>query len=106
MTIRSEGQFNTVVYEDYDLYRGIDRRDVVLLHPDDLAKLGLKNGQRITVTSATGTLPNQIATAFEKIRPGNAAMYYPECNRIVPRTVDPRSKTPSFKCVLVTLAAT
>ena len=27
MTVRSEGQFNTVVYEDYDLYRGIDRRD-------------------------------------------------------------------------------
>jgi anaerobic selenocysteine-containing dehydrogenase len=26
MTVRSEGQFNTVVYEDYDLYRGQDRR--------------------------------------------------------------------------------
>ena len=28
MTIRSEGQFNTVVYEDEDLYRGNVRRDV------------------------------------------------------------------------------
>jgi hypothetical protein len=28
MTIRSEGQFNTVVYEDEDLYRGQERRDV------------------------------------------------------------------------------
>ena len=36
MTVRSEGQFNTVVYEDYDLYRGQDRRDVILLHPDDM----------------------------------------------------------------------
>ena len=44
MTVRSEGQFNTVVYEDYDLYRGQDRRDVILLHPDDLARLGLADG--------------------------------------------------------------
>ena len=36
MTIRSEGQFNTVVYEDYDLYRGVERRDVILLHADDI----------------------------------------------------------------------
>ena len=33
MTVRSEGQFNTVVYEDYDLYRGVDRRDVILRIP-------------------------------------------------------------------------
>ena len=29
MTLRSEGQFNTVVYEDEDVYRGNERRDVV-----------------------------------------------------------------------------
>src|SRR5205085_2088024 len=40
MTIRSEGQFNTVVYEDYDLYRGIEGRQLILLHPDDLARFG------------------------------------------------------------------
>ncbi len=33
MTVRSEGQFNTVVYEDEDIYRGQDRRDVILLNP-------------------------------------------------------------------------
>jgi anaerobic selenocysteine-containing dehydrogenase len=94
MTIRSEGQFNTVVYEDYDLYRGIEGRDVILVHPSDLARLGLKDGQRITVRSETGEMPGQRATAFDKIKPGNVAMYYPECNVIVPRTLDPRSKTP------------
>jgi molybdopterin-dependent oxidoreductase alpha subunit len=101
MTIRSEGQFNTVVYEDYDLYRGIDRRDVILMHPDDLARFELHDGERVTITSATGAMPNILATAFEKIRPGNAAMYYPECNVLVPRTSDPRSKTPAFKLVLI-----
>ena len=27
MTIRSEGQFNTVVYEEQDIYRGQERRE-------------------------------------------------------------------------------
>ena len=30
-------------------------------------------------------------------------MYYPEANVLVPRDVDPQSKTPAFKSVLVTL---
>lgn len=101
MTIRSEGQFNTVVYEDYDLYRGIDRRDVVLLHPDDLLRLGLTDGEAVTVRSDTGEMSGVIATAFPNIRPGNAAMYYPECNVLVPRSADPRSKTPAFKSIPV-----
>ena len=42
MTVRSEGQFNTVVYEDYDLYRGQDRRDIILVHPDYIRRLGLR----------------------------------------------------------------
>ena len=105
MTIRSEGQFNTVVYEDYDLYRGIEGRLVILLHPDDIARFGLKPGQATTIRSKTGEMTNIIATPFEKIRPGNAAMYYPECNILVPRSADPRSHTPAFKAVLVTIEA-
>ena len=38
MTIRSEGQFNTVVYEDYDLYRGVPDRHVILIHPEDFSR--------------------------------------------------------------------
>ena len=36
MTVRSEGQFNTVVYEDADIYRNQDRRDVILMNEDDI----------------------------------------------------------------------
>ncbi len=105
MTIRSEGQFNTVVYEDYDLYRGIEARDVILMHPDDLASRGLTDGQRVTIVSVTGKMTGIRATAFEKIRAGNCAMYYPECNVLVPRTSDPRSRTPAFKSIPVTITA-
>ncbi len=103
MTVRSEGQFNTVVYEDYDLYRGQDRRDVILVHPTDLASRGIAAGQRVAVCSEIGTLSNIVARAYEKIRPGNVLMYYPEANVLVPRHLDPASRTPAFKNVLVTL---
>jgi molybdopterin-dependent oxidoreductase alpha subunit len=105
MTIRSEGQFNTVVYEDYDLYRGVERRDVVLIHPDDIRRLGLDPSMMVTVHGPAGRLHGLRLHPFAEIRPGNAAMYYPEANVLVSRTSDPASKTPAFKCVIVTLEA-
>jgi molybdopterin-dependent oxidoreductase alpha subunit len=104
MTLRSEGQFNTVVYEEEDVYRGVDRRDVILLHPDDLARFQLKDGDRVTVRGPAGEMPGIRATAFDAIKPGNAAMYYPEANRLISRTVDPQSKTPAFKGVVVRIS--
>jgi anaerobic selenocysteine-containing dehydrogenase len=101
MTIRSEGQFNTVVYEDEDVYRGIDRRDVILLHPDDLTRFGVNDGDRVTIHGPAGSMCNIRATTFDKLKPGNAAMYYPECNVLVSRELDPLSKTPAFKGVIV-----
>ena len=43
--------------------------------------------------------------AFPEIRPCNALMYYPEANELVPCSVDPYSKTPAFKNVLVRVEA-
>jgi molybdopterin-dependent oxidoreductase alpha subunit len=103
MTVRSEGQFNTVVYEEYDLYRGQERRDVVLLHPADIKRLGLRENGRVVVRSAAGTLTGILVRAYSAIKAGNALMYYPEANVLVPRVVDPDSRTPAFKNVLVTL---
>lgn len=103
MTVRSEGQFNTVVYENDDIYRGVEGRDVILLHPEDIARLALRADQRVTVRSETGSLANIRVVPFANIRAGNVLMYYPEANVLVPRTTDPQSKTPAFKNVLVTL---
>ncbi|MCA9101749.1 MAG: histidine kinase, partial [Planctomycetales bacterium] len=105
MTVRSEGQFNTVVYEDHDLYRGIDRRDVVLMHPDDVAARGLADDQPVVVSSTTGQMRDVRIRSFADIKPGNVLMYYPEANVLVPRTTDPKSKTPAFKGVAVTVTS-
>jgi molybdopterin-dependent oxidoreductase alpha subunit len=105
MTVRSEGQFNTVVYEEEDIYRGQDRRDVILLHPDDIERLGLKEDQHVVVRNETGELANILVRSFPEIRAGNALMYYPEANVLVPRHADPDSRTPAFKSVVVTVEA-
>jgi anaerobic selenocysteine-containing dehydrogenase len=104
MTLRSEGQFNTVVYEEEDIYRGIDRRDVILLHPEDLARFHLNDGDRVTIHGPAGSMNSIRATEFSEIKTGNAAMYYPECNVLVSRHIDPLSRTPSFKSVVVKVA--
>ncbi len=103
MTVRSEGQFNTVVYEDDDIYRGVQGRDVILLHPVDIERLGLNEQSKVTVESDTGSLPNIQVHRFDQIKPGNALMYYPEANVLVGREVDPHSRTPAFKNIVVRL---
>jgi anaerobic selenocysteine-containing dehydrogenase len=104
MTIRSEGQFNSVVYDEEDVYRGQDRRDVILLNPADVARLGLAEDQPVRVRSEAGEL-RRILVREADIRAGNAAMYYPEANVLVPADVDPLSKTPAFKSVRIEIAA-
>jgi anaerobic selenocysteine-containing dehydrogenase len=105
MTIRSEGQFNTVVYEEEDLYRNQTRRDIVLIHPDDVRTYGLTDGGRCRIASTAGEMRGQIVSAFDQIRPGCVAMYYPESNVLVPKAADPLSRTPAYKSVAVTIAA-
>lgn len=104
MTIRSEGQFNTVVYEDHDLYRGQDRRDIIMMNARDIERLGFQVDQRVSVQSAAGTMRGIVVREID-IREGNAAMYCPEANVLVPRAADPESRTPAFKSVMVTLVA-
>lgn len=103
MTFRSEGQFNTVVYDEHDLYRGVDRRDVVFLNPDDLTRLGVREFDPVRVETSCGAL-DVVAAALD-LPPGNAAMYYPEANVLVPRRIDPASGTPAFKSIAARIRA-
>lgn len=104
MTARSEGQFNSVVYDDEDIYRGQERRDVILMNKTDIDRLGFKPDQRVTIKSEAGEMQYILVREFD-IRAGNALMYYPEANVLVPHTVDPLSKTPGFKSVWITITA-
>ncbi len=100
MTVRSEGQFNTVVYEEEDIYRNQDRRDVILMNPGDVRRLGLHENEHVTVRSETGEMHRILVRPFD-VRAGNVVMYYPEANVLVPRAVDGKSRTPAFKTIRV-----
>ena len=100
MTIRSEGQFNTVVYEEQDRYRNQTSRNVILMNADDMRRLGISEGAQVAVSSEAGSITNLRAVAYDIAR-HCAAMYYPESNVLVPQYVDPKSGTPAFKNVLV-----
>ncbi len=102
-TLRSEGQFNTVVYEEEDRYRNQGSRDVVLMNPEDMSALRLKANARVTVRSKSGAMSG-IRVRPYAISQGSAAMYYPEANSLTSLKVDPASGTPSFKNVRVTLS--
>mgnify|MGYP002390426182 CR=1 FL=1 len=101
MTIRSEGQFNSVVYDEEDLYRGNARRDVVMMNAVDAALAGIREGDPVEVSSAVGSMT--VRAAVIDIARGCLAMYYPEANALVVPTLDPESRTPAFKNVPVTL---
>ncbi|MCB1664762.1 MAG: FdhF/YdeP family oxidoreductase [Pseudomonadales bacterium] len=101
-SVRSEGQFNTIVYTDRDVYRGQESRQVVLMHPDDMTREGLREDTRVTLHNDTGKMTGLLVKAFN-IRPGNLMTYFPEANVLIPLGTDPRSRTPAFKSVRVAL---
>jgi molybdopterin-dependent oxidoreductase alpha subunit len=103
MTVRSEGQFNTVVYDNEDVYRGQERRDVILMNILDIESFRLALDQLVDVSSEAGIMRGILVRAFNIAR-GCAVMYYPEANVLISRAVDPRSKTPAFKSVVVTVS--
>lgn len=100
MTVRSEGQFNTVVYEEEDPYRGQERRDVILMNAGDLRRLGLHENQPVDVMGPAGIMRALLARSWD-IAEGCALMYYPEANVLLSRATDPLTRTPAFKSVIV-----
>lgn len=102
-TIRSEGQFNSIIYEDKDSYRGTQTRWSVLMNAADLKALGVEPGGLVTLRSDHGEMENVRAYAFD-VPEGDVFAYYPEANVLTGTDVDPRSRTPSFKYTRVDIA--
>jgi anaerobic selenocysteine-containing dehydrogenase len=104
MTVRSEGQFNTMIYEQEDSYRGISNRWSVLMNADDIHRLGLTTGDKVNLNSQHGSMDKVSVCPFD-LPTGNAMAYFPEANVLVGKESDPRSRTPAFKSVPVTIEA-
>jgi anaerobic selenocysteine-containing dehydrogenase len=107
-TVRSHDQYNTTVYGLDDRYRGIrGGRKVVFVNPDDLAALGLLDGEQVTLLSVHESgerrAPGFRIVAYDTAR-GCAAAYFPETNILVPLdSVADTSQTPTSKSIIVRL---
>lgn len=106
-TLRSHDQFNTTIYSLNDRYRGIKQgRNVILINPDDLAELGLVDGQRVDIFSEWKDEPDRELRDFRTVAyptaRGCAAAYFPEANVLVPLdSASEESNTPVSKSVVV-----
>lgn len=110
-TMRSHDQFNTTIYGLEDRYRGIHgTREVVFINPEDLAALGLTDGQQVDIISEfAGT--ERRATNFRLVSyptaRGCVAAYYPETNVLMSADDVARgSNTPVAKGLTVRLEPT
>jgi anaerobic selenocysteine-containing dehydrogenase len=108
-SMRSHDQFNTTIYGHNDRYRGIKKgRDVVFVSPEDLAELGLGDGQHVDVHGVYADKVDRVLRNFRLVSyptaRGCAAAYYPEANVLVPlESVAEGSQTPVSKAVIVRL---
>ena len=111
-TFRSHDQYNTTIYGLDDRYRGVyGERRVVFAHPDDLAELKARAGERVDlvcVHAEDGV--ERVAEDFRLVPfdmpRGSLAGYYPELNVLVPLSAFGEfSDTPTSKSVLVQVRA-
>jgi molybdopterin-dependent oxidoreductase alpha subunit len=108
-TVRSHDQYNTTVYGLDDRYRGVrGGRRVVFVNPDDLAGLGIADGQTVDLVSEWSDGVGRRAAGFRVVAyptaRGCAASYFPEANVLVPLdSTAAGSNTPTSKSVIIRL---
>ncbi len=108
-TMRAHDQHNTTIYSLNDRYRGISNgRFVVFVNPDDLAELGLEDGQTVDIFSEWPGLPDKVLRGYRVVAypsaRGCAALYFPEGNELVHReAVADVCNTPTSKQIVVRL---
>jgi molybdopterin-dependent oxidoreductase alpha subunit len=111
-TVRSHDQYNTTIYGLDDRYRGIHQgRRVVFVRPDDIATLGLSDGQMVDIVSEWRDGSERRAPAFRvvsyPVAAGCCAAYFPEANVLVPLdSTAEGSNTPTSKSIVVRLEPT
>ena len=107
MTMRSNDQFNTTIYGYDDRFRGIKgTRMVVLMSPQDIARLGFADGETVGLAAVSNDNIKREMTGFRvtayNIPPGNIGTYYPETNALIPLWHHAeKSKVPAAKSVAV-----
>src|SRR4029077_14559117 len=98
LTTRRGKQFNSITQDRRDNLMGGRRRDEVLIHPDDAARLGLRDGDRVRLRSEVGEWVGVARPAPMKER--HLQTYWPETNVLISRRFDPVSGEPEYNAIV------
>jgi anaerobic selenocysteine-containing dehydrogenase len=87
-----------MVQRETDPLTDAGRHDI-LMSQQDADALGLRKGDRIRLTSSTGSYTGQVR--IDRIKPGNLQVHWPEGNVLLSsQTIDPDSREPDYNAVV------
>jgi len=102
LSTRRGKQFNSMIWDECDSLTGAARDDV-LMSAEDVARLGLREGQRVRLRSDAGSMEARVRIA--KILARNLQVQWPEGNALIRRgRVDPRCGEPDFNALVEVIA--
>ena len=94
MATRRGKQFNSMVQRQRDPLTGASRHDI-FVSDEDLEQLGMADGDRVRLRSASGAFEGRLRRA--RIRPGNLEVHWPEGNVLLAGDrLDPDSLEPDY----------
>jgi molybdopterin-dependent oxidoreductase alpha subunit len=94
LTTRRGKQFNSMTYGPRDPLTAGQARDAILLDARDWTELGIREGERVRVTSQAGSI--EATAGSGPCRRGHAQGFWPECNALLGRKYDPASGEPDY----------
>ena len=81
LATRRGKQFNSILLSKKDPITGA-RRDDILMSEEDATRLGLQNGDAITLRNNLGEFRGRVK--IDRIKPGSLQAHWPEVNVIIP----------------------
>jgi molybdopterin-dependent oxidoreductase alpha subunit len=102
LSTRRGKQFNSILLNQTDHLTGA-RRDDVIMAAEDAARLGLRNGDSITLRNELGEFHGRVK--IDRMKPGCLQAHWPEANVIIPAgRLDP-SGVPDYNATVEVVGA-
>jgi len=102
LATRRGKQFNSIINAEVDPITGA-RRDDVLMAREDVERLGLKDGDAITLRNELGEFRGRVKV--DRVKPGSLQAHWPEINVLVPAgRLDP-SGVPDYNATVEIVGA-
>jgi molybdopterin-dependent oxidoreductase alpha subunit len=94
LATRRGKQFNSMTHGARDPLTGATGRHDVIVSEEDARRLGIRQGQRIRLSSQTGTMDAR--AHLGPVRSGTVQAFWPEANVLIPQIYDPISHVPDY----------